>query len=143
MHITFTQISMNVSWDWTLVMRMPPALMLLEVKGVSTAPVIQDTQAMAVLALVSSSLHCGLCKRLMKTVCHLRVYSCYSSTNFDPTSEHVVQCSLNMDVCDDNAACVKHSNGSQCVSNTGYTGDGQTCIDNDAVRGYVCIYNVS
>ena len=36
-------------------MKVPHALMLLEVKGVSTAPVIQDTLAMAVHALVSST----------------------------------------------------------------------------------------
>ena len=58
------------------------------------------------------------------------------------TSEYVVQCSLDMDVCDDNAACVKYSDGSHCVCNIGYTGDGQTCIGNDAVREHVCIHNV-
>ena len=57
---------MSVSWERTPVMRVPPALTLLEVKGLSTAPVIQDTEAMAVLALVCS-------KRPIKTDFHLRV----------------------------------------------------------------------
>jgi len=38
---------MNVSWEWTLVMSMPPALMWLEVKEVSVATATLDTQAMA------------------------------------------------------------------------------------------------
>jgi len=37
---------MNVSWEWTLAMRVPPALMWWEMQEVSVAPAIPDTQAM-------------------------------------------------------------------------------------------------
>ena len=40
---------MNVSWEWTFAMRMPPALMWLEVKEVSVATATLDTQAMVPL----------------------------------------------------------------------------------------------
>ena len=55
---------MNVRWGWVTVMRRPPALMWLEVKGVLLVTAILDTEEMGPFVLVCHS-HLVLAIRIL------------------------------------------------------------------------------
>ena len=52
----------------------------------------------------------------------------------------VDECALDLDNCDQNAACIDLPEGFMCVCNDGYTGDGVFCVGEYDIILY--IYNV-
>ena len=54
-----------------------------------------------------------------------------ATTTSTGSSMLVDECSMGTDDCDDNATCTDLADGFECTCNTGYSGDGVTCTDDD------------